>query len=775
MKAKPHPASWRMHACALAALGLLAWPAQMAVAKSKKARAAQPVEEVLVDGRAATPAAPDAPTAPNPAQTRTISLSMKQMGAWSAVTVRGADGSRTLGFSVRADEMVVGARLKLLYDYSPALIPEWSHLRVLMNEKVAEVIPLPAGKHLANNREIALDPRLFADNNFLRLNLIGHYTRQCENLFHSSLWLTVSDLSRLELTLAPKSVVNDLKYLPAPFFDRREDGSLKLPFVFLSPPAPATLKAAGVVASWFGIKAGTRGAQFSAQLGSLPDADAVLILRGGEKLPGVEVAPGATLSVITHPTNPRRKLLVVSGANDDELMRAARALALAPSTLAGPSITLGKDTFAAPRKPYDAPAWVPLDRPVKLGELVRTEELQASGWYPEPIRVNYRVSPDVFTWRTPGVPMQLKYRYTRLPEHRNSSLNVSLNNTFIHALALNTPYRNPEDTQRLNQPASENLSRQDVFLPLPPYTLGGRDQLQFAYHFDIVQRGECQNMPPENLQGVIDPESTLDFSGFPHFIAMPNLAAFASLGFPFTRMADLSETVVVLPDQPNPQELGTYLTLMGRMGESTGYPVLGHTPVKSSEADKEPDRDLLVIGSGNSQPLLNKWAEHLPVVQINGERRVREPDATWLPNYRWEGKDVHRATDPRGDLKALGGGNLTTLMGFESPLKAGRSVVLVHADQASDLRKIDAVLTDPERLGSVHGDLAVVGDKDLAHTKVSPTYYVGKLNWRQKAQWYLNDHPVWVSVGALLAALLIAALGYVPVRRLLLRRRTQAS
>ena len=37
------------------------------------------------------------------------------------------------------------------------------------------------------------------------------------------------------------------------------------------------------------------------------------------------------------------------------------------------------------------------------------------------------------------------------------------------------------------------------------------------------------------------------------FARMPNLAHFASIGFPFARHADLSETVVVLPNPPAPR------------------------------------------------------------------------------------------------------------------------------------------------------------------------------------------------------------------------------
>jgi hypothetical protein len=702
-----------------------------------------------------------------PLKQRQVSLSFKQLGAWSSVNLKGSDGSRTLNFSIRADEVVVAAKLKLQYDYSPSLIPELSHMRILLNERVATVEGLPQGKNLGNSREIDLDPRLFSDVNFLRFNLIGHYTRQCENPFHTSLWLTLSDLGRLELTLAPKAFTNDLKYLPAPFYDKREDAILKLPFVFAGNPTPGTIKAAGIVASWFGIQAGTRGAQFPTFLNSLPDGNAVVFVQGGEKLADVATTAGATVSIAPHPTNPLAKLLVLTGNNDAEMLRSARAIALISSTLSGQSVMVTKDTDAAPRKPYDAPAWVPTNRPVRFGELARPEELRTVGWYPEVIRLNYRVPPDVFAWRTLGIPLNLKYRFTRLPDHKSSSLNVSLNNNFIHALPLNLPFKSPDEVNRLNLTGSDNVSRRNDLLYIPPYAVGGKDQLQLAYFFDILRHGECQDMPPDNLLANIDPESTFDFSGFPRYVALPNLAYFSNIGFPFTRMADLSETAVVLPDRPNAFELGIYLTLMGRMGEATGYPVLRHTAITAAEVDKATDMDLIVIGSANSQGLMSKWADRLPVVQINGERRVREPDATWMPTYRWEEKDVQFSSQPKGDLNLTGNGELTTIMAIESPLKATRSVVLVHADKSPDLQKITNVLTDGERVGLVKGDLVVVDDKAVDSIKVSTTYYLGSLPGMLQLQWLFADHPLWVGLIVALACIFVAAAAYRPMRLLL--------
>lgn len=707
---------------------------------------------------------------------RVVSLTFKQMGAWSAVNLRGVDASRTLSFSIRADEVVVAAKLRIAYDYSPALIPELSHLRVFLNERTTLLETLPKDKGLANAREINLDPRLFGEFNNLRFNLIGHYTRQCEDPFHSSLWLTVSDLSRVELTLAPLSRTNDLKYLPAPFFDKRDNLPLRLPFVFAATPSFGTLKAAGVVASWFGMQVGSRGAQFPVSLNALPDGNAVVFMLGNDKIDGLQGGTaGSTISIQPHPTHPNAKLLLVTGSNEEELARAARAIALINPTLTGQQVTVTKETEAAPRKPYDAPAWIPTDRPVRFGELARPDELRVQGYYPEVVRLNYRVSPDLFTWRTPGTPLQLKYRATRLPLHKNSSLNINLNASFIQTLALNEPDRKTSEAERpsLVKPANNALREESLFLP--PYAGGGRDQLQMSYFFDVIKEGECRNLPPDNLQAAIDPESTLDFSNFPHYVALPNLAYFSNIGFPYTRMADLSETAVVLPEQPNAEELGVYLMLMGRMGEATAYPALRHAVIAATDVEKMSARDLIVIGSATNQSLMSKWADRLPMVQVNGERRVREPDASWLPTYRWEQQDVQTTPLPKGSLSLTGSGNLTTLMAIESPLQATRSVVFLYADKAADLRKISDVLTDPERIASIQGDFVLVDDKNVDHAKVSETYYLGSLPKLSKLRWFFSDQPLVLGLLGILACILIAAIAYRPLRRLIAKRRQQAT
>ncbi len=702
---------------------------------------------------------------------RVLSFTFKQLGALTPIRLRGVEGTLSLPFSIRSDEVVVAAKLIIGYTYSPSLLAELSHLNVMLNGEVSSVVALPREKGLSNTREIELDPRFFTDYNRLQFRLIGHYTYKCEDPLHTSLWLELSNLGRIELTLAPLASPSDLKYLPAPFFDRRDNSPLKLPFVFAAAPSFGALRAAGVLASWFGGQASYRGAQFPTALGALPDGNAVVFLQGAEKVEGLAGASGATVSIEPHPGNPAAKLLVIRGNSDEELMQAARSIALGSRALTGQRVAVTQDSEPPARKPYDAPAWVPTDRPVRFAELARPEELQVQGFFPDVIRVNFRAAPDLFTWRSQGVPIELKYRFLALPYNRNSSLNVNINGEFVQALALDDSGKKQEAKNLVRLPGvDKSFNYREDLVFVPPYQVFGRDQLQLQYYFELTKEGECRDSLPDNLRGAVDPQSTLDFSGFPHYSALPNLAFFSKIGFPFTRLADLSETAVVLPEQPNANEIGVYLMLMGRMGEATGYPVIRHALVSANEIDKVANRDLLVIGSAQDQSLMTKWADYLPLVRVDGEHRLREPDIFQRAIYRWEEEDLQAVPRPDGVLKLKGDGALTSMMAFESPLQSGRSVVLLYADKSADLQKITDALLNPERIKNLQGDFVVVDERGESYARVSPTYYLGSLPLTTRLFWLFSRHPMLASVLAILMSVLLAVISYRALRRIAAKR-----
>src|SRR5690606_11360787 len=495
---------------------------------------------------------PLAPLAPVPADLRQSRSTLRQLGIDYEITLRGIQGTAGVPFPVRSDQVVQRATLHLKYSYSPALLPDLSPLKVTVNGGTAATVPVPsedAGREL--ERDIELDPRLFVDHNWINLQLIGHYTRDCEDPDHTSLWANIDRGSYVELAWAPLQLANDLSLLPLPFFGPRDTARLELPFVFAGQPSAGTLQAAGIAASWFGAKAGYRGALFPTYTDMLPvQGNAVVMATPRNPPPGVELpdVSGPTIAMVTHPQDPNGKLLLVLGRDEEELRIAASAMALG-TPLAGEVAPIREFSEAAARKPYDAPNWLPTDRPVRFDELVPdANALNVRGYHPDLIRIGLQLPPDLFVWESDGIPVNLRYRYT-VPEDTNkSAMNVSINDAFVTTLPLDgRPYARSVPVQFWHDMRARGRMpiEQPLLLPTGPFS--ANSQLRFHFFFDRPVAEACKNTFPD-VSAAIDGDSTIDVSGFPHFIAMPNLAAFGNAGFPFTRLADLADTAVVMPD-----------------------------------------------------------------------------------------------------------------------------------------------------------------------------------------------------------------------------------
>ena len=745
-------------------------PALLALAL---AGVAAPVSQPAAAPAAAPEASAAAAQQPAEGGVRVQRTSFKDLGALFPLQLRGVDGTSGVAFSVRNDEVVTAAKLKLNYSYSPALLTNLSHIKVLVNEQVAATIPVTtqqAGENL--QREIAIPPRLITEFNRLNLQLIGHYTMECEDPLHSSLWANIGNDSVLELTVAPVAQTNDLALLPQPFFDRRDVRPLELPIVFNAAPNTAALQAAGTMSSWFGALAGFRGARFPALVGELPArGNAVVMVAGRAQAPAGLALPeiqGPTVAVVTHPADRNGKLLLVMGRDDAELAVAAKALAVGSSALSGPLARITEVTELKPRKPYDAPHWLANDRPVKFGELVEATALNVSGYSPDLIRVNFFLPPDLFAWRQKGIPVDLRYRYTPRPNADKSTLNINVNQQFLRSLPLHAVnHEEPGAFDRLLTkvlPAGESVPEREKF-HIPLFKLPAQSQLQLHYYYDVVKQGACKDVPLDNVRGSVEADSTIDISGFKHFIAMPDLAAFGNAGFPFTRMADLSDTAVVMPDKPGLAEYGTYLGLLGIMGRVTGYPALGVTVAQAPQVERLAGKDLLVLSSGNgNQPLLKQWANSIPAA-LQGDTKSFQLADLAHRLMRWWGFEDEAGVQTRRNQVAFSSASTDAFIaGFESPLQTGRSVVLVASNQPAGLAQVVDALLDADSLTHVQGSTTVIRGKQVDSLLAEKNYYVGQLGPVLYAQWFLSRNPLLLILLGVSAAVLVAIVMYLSLR-----------
>lgn len=688
---------------------------------------------------------------------RAVQLPLRRMSG-ERVTLRGDAGEHRVYLGVRLDEMVVHGRLNLSITPSPALLPALSHLQVRLNDRLLSVIPLQPdkpGERIV--RTIELDPRLFVDDNWLSLRLVGHYTLECEDPLHSSLWAEVDvDASGFELGMRPLTLEDELALFPAPWFDRRGAGRVEVPMVLGTQPSQDRLGTASIIASWLGSLAGERGAVFPLQRERLPDRHAIVLAspqRPGPQGLDLPKAMGPTVRLMRHPTLPHVKLLVLQGRNDQELRTAALGLILGRQAMSGNLAQIQGVAPIAPRQAYDAPNWVATDKPVRLGELVpQRAALQLEGTHPESVRVRWRTPPDL--WQGPGraALLNLRYRSAVPSPTDNALMSLSLNDSFVRSWRL--PAAPSSDSlgglgRWLGQ--ADEVS-DAVRVKLPEFQPQQSNTLDVRLPLGMKpQAGDCA-WRAESTRASVDAESTLDFSALPHFLEMPDLAAFAGSGFPFTRYADLSQTAIVLPSPADDHEIETLLTLMGSFGRWTGIPAW-HVDITDPEhLERVQDRDLLLIGGPRLHPLLKRWQKDPMLALEAQERHTRGPMAEVAGWRSWLQRATDTARPALTPLRMEAPGSLALMTGFESPLRAGRSVVALSSDQAQGLRWLSAALTESALAAHIQGGLAVIQDRNIRSYESSSVYHVGRLPWSARLSLFLSTYP-WFAAAALAVAL----------------------
>jgi cellulose synthase (UDP-forming) len=683
--------------------------------------------------------------------TRTVVFALRDLGATGPMTMRGTSTIQGLLFGVRGDEVVTNARLSLSGAMSPALLPDSSNVTVTLNEQYVGTIPVNTNRPEFGPLEMAVNPVFFQDRNRLNFRFTGRYTPECNDPLSGLLWATISDTSTLTLTMARLPPRRDLAKLPLPLFDENVRQKLVLPFVLPANPTNETLQAAAIIASWFGKLADFRGASFPVATEPPQEGNAVLVAVGRDATGGLSLPAlsGPTIAEMANPNDKLATVLVVAGRTAAETVAAANTLSLGSRLLSGEKANA--QTIALPvRKPYDAPAWISTDRPVQFGELVDASVLQGTGYVPGTFHVPFRTAPDLYTWRRRPFQADIRFRAPPGPvvDVAASRLDVSINSIFLQSFSLA-----PADTTRdwVMQNLGYSQPVRNGSTPIPLYTVFGENDLQIYFDARPMHRGDCAAIP-EDLHMSVDQTSMLDLSTAYHFTTLPNLAFFINSGFPFTRMADLSETAVVLPQQASLVEVSAFLGLMGNIGALTFQPVNRVSVLRTNELSSSPDKDLLVIGTlahlGAASGLL-----------------ARSP-------YRVEGDSLHvllggrlgsvwhlfgdRTDDARQSAAAalttpLGEG-VAALIGSQAPEGHRRSVVALLAGSPQGLEAMVEAMRNARLAPAIQGDLALLAGGTVTSYHGGRIYTVGELPFWLWPEWWLQDQSAAIVVIMLVAA-----------------------
>ncbi|MGY3920935.1 cellulose biosynthesis cyclic di-GMP-binding regulatory protein BcsB [Aeromonas eucrenophila] len=712
---------------------------------------------LLLMAQSAVAAEATGPLPPVPAPVRSQDQSFEQMSsAPGTLSLRGNAPDGQADFTVRRDEVVTKASLDLDFTPSPSLLPLISQIKVYLNDELMGVTALTKEQMGERNHvRIDLDPRYAKDFNRLKVSFVGHYQNVCENPSSDTLWLNVNRDSKLSLQLQTLPVRNELSFFPMPFLDVRDNKKLTLPMVFSGEVPLEQQQAAAVLASWFGAKAQWRGQQFPVLIDQLPERNAVVFATNEQRpafLADYPKVKGPTIDMVSSPDNPYVKLLLILGRDQQDLLMAAKGLAQGDVLLRGQSVRVDEVKPLSPRQPYDAPNWVRLDRKMRFDELTDYQgQLQATGRRLWPLSMTLRLPPDLYLLGANGIKADLKYHHTAPIMRDGSRLDVAVNGQFMKSFPLEPGEFKSE--QLLTLPLWFAGDDQARALRMPGLKTTQVNNLSFSFEYAQESmggnaNGRCDLVLPPAHQVRIDDSSTIDFTGYRHFIEMPDLKAFANAGFPFSRMADLADTQVVMPAKPHPAQLTTLLNAVGAIGAETGYPALSLRIVNDWEQARGEDLDTLLIGS-------------LP----KEFQQDAEPDAllastsSWVNQPHREYRDDLLSTladrEPQARVGMSGNQAIAAILGLQSPTHDQRSLVALLADGPAGVTLLNDTLQNASLRGQVAGSVAIIRESGVKSLAVGERYEVGYLPWWERVWQLFANYPLRLAGLTLLCMLVL--------------------
>ncbi len=636
-------------------------------------------------------------------------------------------------FATRGDQVFTAATLQLRF--ADRIDPAWGvrGLDVLVNqEKMASLGPdaihADLRGHPTATASVSIDPKALGDKNTLTFALAMDRPPTCGRVL-SDAWNVLRD-GELVLEAAPLPLPDELSLLPLPFVDRAFDRDAVIHVAFASQPSLATVRLAGMIASWFGIDAGAE-ARFPVSEGSLPDASTVVLIDSAESAAalGLAAPTGPAIEMLDHPRHPggNVKLLVLSGRDAEELRRAVETLV---DGSAGRFHGARAEVVEAPMPrvyaPYSSPRWMVADREIPFAHAFSPEQLTHVGMTGGKIALGFRLPPDLWVWPNEFIDLDLGYAITLPPGTPAPRLDLQLNGVFLTTLPPLDPARG-ENNRRLR-------------LRVHRTVLHGFNELVVFVNYSAAE-ALCRSGETNEFRVQILADSTMRLGPFTRFAPQPDLRLFVNDGFPFTRLPDLSETAVVLSDVPRSEEISTLLSTLDHLATVTGV-VARPSLLTAAEAlaPEQAPKDLLVIGALENNSLLQRWRDRLPLLSGNGPAHVQTPSTLHPLLDLLAGRRGHEELE-RLSLMASGASRLVDVVGFESPLNARRSVVAITASTSAELPAF-AAFSGPAQSARESGDLLVLLGGQRGLFEIGERYGTTQLHRFSSLRWFLSNHAL---------------------------------
>lgn len=665
-----------------------------------------------------------------------------ELGSKAALLLNTDHPKNKVNFVLPSTKIVQSADMVINIHSGDLPSNENSELAVSLNGVEVGVLPVKDLVSLSEPIRMTLPSDLLVHENDFGFELREQCAAPCNKPAQAKTmgWIRVETASEVHTSGFVMSLPNRLSTLPAPFFDASLQRSVELPMVFEVQPDMPTLKAAGIIASWYGTLASYRGSHFATHFGQFPRGNAVLIAHSGSTLATTLGLPSnvAQIAMCDNPSDRYGKILAIVAPDEMTLVSLASLVAqdrlhvdsdrLTPSTQ-----MLEQSNKTAAAKPNWSDARLPIQPTKDASEGMLHSRLGS------PAKLYFRLAPDLEYGTKTTVPFRLAYKMTGLTFDDHVWLSIRMNNIFV-------------TKRRLG--ARDAIGQQSQSFAIPVSLLYSTNTLEVNLSTD---RLDTTVLDARAVDMQIQRNTELDLGNPVHFVQMPRLDLFAASGYPFTAKPDLADTTIVIPELPNGAQMALYLDAVGFLSAQTDVPSNRFNLVKPKDTRTGSNGNILVIASTNDDEPFRAFQRSMVVLPINGRFELGD---TTLPLQEWLSRAWLGRSDQLGHLNQVmeGESSLTFLLEqFVSPYRRDRSVVVLATRSESDEHAYFERLSAASREGAISGGLTLGDSEHFTSFQItSHSYALGPKFSLGATYGWLRFHLWILPLGLIVAAGIVA-------------------
>jgi hypothetical protein len=682
--------------------------------------------------------------------------------------IRGVDGIHTIEFPLPGSWEILDAKGYIDYDSSILMMKDHSAGLVLFNNVLLTQFKL--FNYMNTGVKFKIAPELFTSHNSLNLEMIQHYTHECEDGSSSELWSDINlEKSYLEFHVRLKPIPQEIRSIVTYMLDEKQYEVDPINYVMSRNPSDEELRHYMLFTGAAANQLKYRIAPISASYTIKNSAHNVIIAsksRAKEILKDLDStldyskAVSHDINIIRNPFEPDKAIVLITPADSSKIDETIYALYKKDLSLyRRQGLDIEKVEIPEPAPAYSAKNYIPVDKKVFFKELgYKTKILK--GWYPPKIELDFKVYPDHYFNKKDRIKTHIRYVFPTTV-HYDSVANIYLNDMF--AKQIDIMKVSQESTVTLKVGALFDWTDEDG---LPAYLVGkGYNKLKFDFSLVPDKKGHCEIYNTENLLAMVMDDSYFILPESKRWIEMPYLQLISTSTYPYSIYPDLQDTQFVLSNNRLDTIAATMNFTFFLTQEMQSFP--SYLGISQSLNPEAKDKHLIFFGSihdnlmqeqsadapvsfagvkmNRAYPFVKHFIEHESI--LNEDRTLK---------YRFI-KNMHETNQL----------DSTMLMQiYRSPYNSQKTVLMLSAENGSNLNAGIKSILKYENRHLIQGDTILYDpiDEEGISFDIKQKYIISSMNWLDKISLIVSANPV----KYVLIAILILLFATWLIRRLLI-------